>query len=379
MLRIALYHDFLVNMGGAERVAENLHRTLPDSDLYTTMTAAGRLSPYFKDVQPKTSWMQMLPAKSKLFRHYFLLYPFAVEMANLKEYDLIVSSCFGYAKGVKRGKSAVHVCYCHNPMRWVWRTTDYLASEPLGRLKHALIRFALKPLRAWEMRASRRPDYYIANSAVVAKRLYEAFGVHATVIPPPIETKRFHPCSYVDDYFLVLSRLAPYKRLDLAVQACSQLGLPLIVIGDGPDRKRLEKMAGPTVTFLGRLPDAVVDRYARQCRALIFPGEEDFGMTPLEINAAGRPVVGYRGGGALETIRDGVNGLFFTEQTVESLSDALQRFDSMTWDPLAIRRHAERFDTSVFQERIIDFLVKVMPDFGEEVVRFEDQKQGAAA
>jgi glycosyltransferase involved in cell wall biosynthesis len=379
MLRIALYHDFLVNMGGAERVAENLHRTFPDSDLYTSMTAPERLSQYFKAVRPKTSWMQILPAKSKFFRHYFLLYPFAVEMTNLKDYDLVVSSCFGYAKGVRRGKSAIHVCYCHNPMRWVWRTTDYLASERFGRIKNALIKFALKPLRAWEMRAARRPDYYIANSTVVADRLHEAFGIKATVIPPPIETKRFHPCPYVDDYFLVLSRLAPYKRLDLAVQACSQLGLPLMVIGDGPDRKRLEKLAGPTITFLGRLPDAVVDRYARQCRALIFPGEEDFGITPLEINAAGRPVVAYRGGGALETIRDGVSGVFFSEQTVESLTDALQRFDSMTWDPIAIRRHAERFDTSVFQERIIDFLLEVVPDIADEAFRAEDQKAGAAA
>lgn len=368
-------------MGGAERVAEALHRTLPSAELHTTMTAPSRLSKYFKKIGAKTSWMQGLPGKAKFFRHYFLLYPFAVESANLKDYDLIVSSCFGFAKGVRRGKNAIHVCYCHNPMRWVWRTKDYLASENLGPAKRALIMMALKPLRAWEMRAARQPDYYIANSGVVARRLREAFGIEAAVIPPPIETHRFRVCPYVDDYFLILSRLAPYKRLDLAVQACTQLGLPLMVIGDGPDRKRLEQMAGPTVTFLGRLPDDAVARYAMQCRALIFPGEEDFGITTLEVNSAGRPVIAYRGGGATETVIDGLNGTFFDKQEVHSLVSALRRFDSMTWDPMAIRKHAERYDTAVFQERILDFLAQVAPEITEIMpeLAIEERKEGTAA
>lgn len=372
MLRIAIYHDFLVNMGGAERVLEVLHDTFPSADLHTTMVAPKRLSPYLRKANPRTSWMQRLPAKAKLFRHYFLLYPIAVESANLKDYDLVLSSCFGFAKGVRQGKGAVHICYCHNPMRWNWRTNDYLSSEQgLGPIRRSLIHFALKPLRAWEMRAARQPDFYIANSKAVADRLRSIFGIEARVIPPPIETGRFRVCSFVDDYFLVLSRLVPYKRIDLAVQACSQLGLPLVVIGDGVDRIRLERMAGPSVTFLGRMPDSVVQRYARQCRALIVSGEEDFGIAPLEINAAGRPVIAYRGGGAVETVVEGVTGTFFDEQRVESLTNALRSFESFHWDPILIRKHAEKFDIKVFQNRILSFLAEVAPEIYEALPGIE--------
>jgi glycosyltransferase involved in cell wall biosynthesis len=358
--RVALFHDFLVQMGGAERVTEALHRILPDADIHTTMTAPEKLSPQLREAQPKTSWMQMLPFKSKLFRHYFLLYPFAIESADLSAYDLVISSCFGFAKGVRKGRNALHVCYCHNPMRWVWNTTKYLEREGMPAWKKSLVRLALKPLRAWELHAAKRPDYYIANSRVVAQRLREAFGREATVIPPPVDTSRFNTCPYVDDYFLVLSRLAPYKRIDLAVQACTRLNRRLVIIGDGVDRKRLQSMAGPSVSFLGRVPDEVVAHYAKQCRALLFTGEEDFGIAALEVNAAGRPVVAYHGGGATETIIEGVNGLFFREQTVDSLADALVRFDQMEWDTEEIRRQAERYDTVVFSERVLDFLNHVM-------------------
>ncbi len=360
-MRIALFHDFLVQMGGAERVTEVLHQTLPGADLITTIAVPERLSPYLKTTHPRTTWMQKLPAKTKLFRHYFMLYPFAVQSADLSAYDLVVSSCFGFAKGIRRRKGAIHVCYCHNPMRWVWRTNDYLAKEQMSSFKRKLIDLALRPLKAWEIRASARPDFYIANSEVVAERLRFAFGVESTVISPPIDIKRFTPSAQPEDYFLVLARLAPYKALDLAVETCSKLNLKLVVIGDGPDRDRLTRLAGPSVTFLGRQPDAVVNHYASHCKALIFPGEEDFGIAPLEINAAGRPVIAYRGGGATETIIEGLNGTFFDKQDVPSLSKALQRFESMTWDTAAIRRHAEKYDTSVFQEKILYYLAEIMP------------------
>lgn len=366
-MRIAIYHDFLVNMGGAERVTEVLHQTLPGAQLHTTLTVPGRLSPYLKTTSPRTTWMQALPAKAKLFRHYFMLYPLAVQGDDLSEYDLIVSSCFGFAKGVRRREGAVHVCYCHNPMRWVWRTSDYLAKEQMSPLRRKLIEAAIKPLKAWELCAAKRPDYFIANSQVVANRLYEAFGVQSTVIPPPINTKRFAPSATVGDYFLVLARLAPYKRLDLAIEACTRLNIPLVVIGDGPDRERLAKLAGPSVSMLGRQPDAVVNHYASHCRALIFPGEEDFGIAPLEINAAGRPVVAYRGGGATETIIEGLNGVFFDKQEVTSVMDALQRFQTMEWDSAAIRRHAEQYDTAVFQTKILKYLSSIVPELNVEM------------
>jgi len=361
MPRIAMFQDYLAQNGGAERVTEAIHQALPEADLHTSLAVPERISPYLRWLGAKTTWMQALPAKSKLYRHYFLLYPFAVESADLREYDLIVSSCCGYAKGVKRGKNAVHVCYCHNPMRWVWRFPEYMArekfSEPVKRALHLMV----KSLKQWELRAATRPDYYIANSHIVADRLKAAFGVDATVIEPPIVTSRFRISREIDDYYLILSRLVAYKRIDLAVDACTRTGRRLVVIGDGPDRSRLEALAGPTIKFLGRQPDEAVNRYASRCRALIFPGEEDFGMAPLEINAAGRPVVAYGAGGATETVVENLNGVLFREQTLDSLVEALDKLESQTWHPSAIRRNAQRYDINVFQNRLLDFLYRVSP------------------
>jgi glycosyltransferase involved in cell wall biosynthesis len=361
MHRIALFQDYLAQNGGAERVTEAIHQTLPEADLFTTLAVPEKVSPYLRWLGAKTTWMQALPAKAKLYRHYFLLYPLAVESTHLEDYDLIVSSCCGYAKGVKRGPNAVHVCYCHNPMRWVWRFQEYMARETFSKPVKFALELMVQGLKKWEIQAAHRPDYYIANSHIVAERLKAAFGVEATVIEPPIVTSRFQISRDIDDYYLILARLVPYKRLDLAVQACTRTGRRLVVIGDGPDRARLEGLAGPTVIFLGRQPDDSVRHYASRCRALLFPGEEDFGMAPLEINAAGRPVVAYGAGGATETVIENLNGVLFPEQTVESLIEGLERLESQTWHPTAIRRNAQRYDIHVFQRRLLDFLYKVSP------------------
>jgi glycosyltransferase involved in cell wall biosynthesis len=364
--RIALFQDYLAQMGGAERVTEALHQTLPEADLYTTFAIPEKLSPYLRETRPKTTWMQFLPAKSKLYRHYFMLYPFAIETARLDNYDLIVSSCCGYSKGLKRRPGAVHVCYCHNPMRWVWRFQEYIARERFGNVTKAALDFMVKRLKSWETRAASRPDYYIANSHIVAERLRSSFGIDAEVIEPPIVTSRFSLRKEIRDYYLILSRLVPYKRIDLAIEACTRTGRQLMVIGDGSDRARLESLAGPTVKFLGRQSDEVVNRHAGRCRALIFPGEEDFGMAPLEINAAGRPVIAYGAGGATETVIENVNGVLFQEQTVASLIQALEKYESQTWNPSAIRCNAQRYDVSVFQERLLHFLSRVSPVIREQ-------------
>lgn len=361
MSNIAVCQDYLAQMGGAERVTEAIHQTLPGADLVTTLAVPEKISPYLRRAAPKTTWMQKLPAKGSLYRHYFLLYPFGIEAAPTEQYDLIVSSCCGYAKGVHRRSDAVHVCYCHTPMRWVWRFGEYTAREHFGGATRVALKLLVQALRQWEMRAARRPDFYIANSHVVAERLRQAFGVEAQVIEPPIITSRFQVSRDTEDYYLVLSRLQSYKRIDLAVQACSRTGRRLVVIGNGPDRARLEAMAGPTVVFLGRQPDQVVNRYAARCRALIFPGEEDFGMAPLEINAAGRPVVAYGAGGATETIVEGLNGFLFPAQTPESLIAAMERIEECSWNSYAIRRHALQYDIAVFQERLLNFLASVSP------------------
>ncbi len=368
MARIALFQDYLAQCGGAERVTEAIHKTFPTADLHTTLVVPEKLSQYLREMDIRTTWMQHLPAKAKLYRHYFLFYPFAVESARIQEYDLVISSCCGYAKGLLRGPNAVHVCYCHNPMRWVWRFPEYVAREKFNAPTKYFLRMMVQGLKTWETRAALRPDYFIANSHIVAHRLKSAFGIDATVIEPPIETSRFWISKNVEDYYLVLSRLVSYKRIDLAVEACSRTGRHIVVIGDGPDRERLTAMAGPTVRFLGRQPDNVVNQYASRCRALLFPGEEDFGMAPLEVNAAGRPVIAYGAGGATETVIEKVNGILFREQTADAMIEAIERFECRSWDPTTIRQIAMRYDIHVFQERLVKFLSTVTPAIRESTL-----------
>jgi len=359
--RIALVHDYFVQMGGAERVAEAMHESFPSAPMYTTLALPQSLPQRLRMADIRTSPLQHLPSIERRFRHYFMLYPFAVENFDLSEYDLIFSSSSGYAKGVRRRRNAIHVCYCHTPMRWVWRYDDYVARERLGSVARGLLPLMLWPLKKWDLRASKQPNYYIANSRLVADRIKKIYGREAHVIPPPIDVNRFHMSNEIDDYYLVLSRLMPYKRIDLAIEACKRMNRRLIVIGDGPDRKRLEKLADDRIEFLGRQPDKIVNYYAARCRALLFPGEEDFGMAPLEANAAGRPVIAYRAGGAVETVEENVTGVFFDQPSSVSLGEAIEKFEGMRFDQYTLRRHAEKFDRSVFTFRVLQFLGSVAP------------------
>lgn len=361
MSKIALVHDYFVQMGGAERVAEAMHDSFPSAPVYTTVALPKSLPGGLRSADIRTSPMQHLPSIERRFRHYFMLYPFAVENFDLSEYDLIFSSSSGYAKGVRRRRNAVHVCYCHTPMRWVWRYDDYVAREGFGGTVRAALPSLLWGLRKWDLRASRQPNYYIANSRLVAQRIKKIYGREAFVIPPPIDVQRFEMANEVGDYYLVLSRLMPYKRIDLAIEACKRANRRLIVIGDGPDRERLEKLADDRIEFLGRQPDSIVNYYAARCRALLFPGEEDFGMAPLEVNAAGRPVIAFRGGGAVETVVEGVTGVFFDQQNSLSLAQAIEEFEGLKWRQEDLRHHAEKFDRNVFAFRVLQFLGSVAP------------------
>ena len=361
MSRIALVHDYFVQMGGAERVAEAMHESFPSAPMYTTVALPQSLPGRLRTADIRTSPLQHLPSIDRRFRHYFMLYPFAVENFDLSQYDLIFSSSSGYAKGVRRRRNAIHVCYCHTPMRWVWRYDDYVARERFGRFARTLLPAMLWPLRQWDLRAARQPNYYIANSRLVAQRIKRIYGREAHVIPPPIDVNRFHISNEIDDYYLVLSRLMPYKRIDLAIEACKRMNRRLIVIGDGPDRSRLEKLADDRIEFLGRQPDKIVNYYAARCKALLFPGEEDFGMAPLEANAAGRPVIAYRAGGAVETVEEDVTGIFFDQASSVSLAEAIEKFEGMRFDQYTLRRHAEKFDRTVFTFRVLQFLGSVAP------------------
>jgi glycosyltransferase involved in cell wall biosynthesis len=358
-MRIAVVHDYFTQMGGAEKVAEELMRMLPQATLHSTVALADCMPPGLAEVPVVTSWMQQLPFMRQCYRLFFLVYPLAVHSLDLSLYDLVISSSSGYVKGVRANRDAMHVCYCHTPMRWVWSFDSYSARESMGLAKRLLLPLLIRGLRHWDEGASRQPDHFIANSRSVAARILHAYGRHAEVIHPPIDLSRFRISAEQEDYYLVLARLVSYKHIDLAIQACNLLGRRLLLIGDGPDRDRLMAGAGPTICFLGRLSDAEVERYAGRCRALLFPGEEDFGMAPLELAASGRPTIAYRAGGAIETIVDGVTGVFFDRQEPEDLAAAIERFERMEWSPAALRRHAERFSVEVFQSRMHAFLAQI--------------------
>ena len=364
-MKVAIVHDYFIQMGGAEKVAEELHALFPSSTLVTTVDIHGKPGIV-------TSWMQRLPINERNHRLFFMLFPVGVESLDLREYDLIISSTSGYAKGIRKRADAIHICYCHTPMRWVWRFGSYSERESFGGVTRFLLPPLIKLLKLWDLRAARRPDHYIANSNVVAERIKEFYGREATVIPPPIDTQRFAgETSENGDFYLVLSRLSHYKRIDLAVEACKRLDRRLVVIGDGPARAELERIAGPRTEFLGRAPDDVVADYARKCRALIFPGEEDFGMTPLEVNAAGRPVIAFRAGGATETVIDRTTGVFFGAPTPESLAEAIGSFETVTWDPDVIRKHAQGFGRGVFAASIMDLVTSIVPSYATRSISEE--------
>ncbi len=361
MSKIALVHDYFVQMGGAERVAEAMHDSFPGAPMYTTVALPKSLPDRLRTADIRTSLLQNLPSIERRFRHYFMLYPFAIEHFDLSEYDLIFSSGSGYAKGVRRRRNAIHVCYCHTPMRWVWRYDDYVAREGFGGVVRSALPLMLWGLRKWDLRAAQQPNYYIASSRLVADHIRKIYGREACVIPPPIDVNRFQMSVEIDDYYLVLSRLKPYERIDLAIEACKRANRRLVIIGDGPDRARLEKLGDDRIEFLGRQPDAVVDYHLSRCRALLFPGEEDFGTAPLEANAAGRPAIAFRGGGAVETIEANQTGVFFDSPNSRALAEAIEKLESLKWDQQELRRHAEKFDRNVFAFRVLQFLGSVAP------------------
>ena len=359
-MKIAVVHDYFTQLGGAEKVAQELYCAMPsNASLFATVAFPDCLPAGLKHVNVRTSWMQNLPCIDKYYRSYFLLYPFGVSSLDLTDYDLVLSSSSSYAKGVKTSRDALHVCYCHTPMRWVWNYDDYSRRDSFGWPQRAVLKALVRGLRYWDEVASRQPDHFVANSKLVAERIKRTYGRCSEVIHPPIDTARFVPVNSCEDYYIVLSRLVSYKQIDLAVQACTMLGRRLLVIGTGPDRERLQALAGPTIVFTGRLSDREVEYLVPRCRALIFPGEEDFGMAPLEVAAAGRPTIAYRAGGALETIVENVTGCFFDQQTPAHLAEAIERFEQQEWSPEVTRCHSENFSVTVFQQRLRSFLERI--------------------
>lgn len=348
-MRVAIVHDYLNQMGGAERVVESFHRLWPDAPIFTTIADRAAMPVSLREADIRVSWMQRLPGWRRHYRAYLPFYPLAIAALDTRGYDVIISSSSAWAKAVRTPPGARHICYCHTPMRWVWDYERYVAREGFGVLTQLALRPLVRALERWDVATSGRPTHLVSNSQVVQERVRRCWGRESELLHPPVETTRFAVGRGRGDSYLVVARLAHYKRIDLAVSAFTELGMPLQIIGNGPARASLEKLAGPTVTFRGFVDDAGVADAMQNCRGLIFPGEEDFGITPLEANACGRPVIAFGAGGAVETVHDGITGVLFAEQTAASLAAAVRRAESTPWDAQAIRAHAERYSVAGFE------------------------------
>lgn len=352
-MKTAIVHYWLVGMRGGEKVVEALCELFPDADIFTHVYDPRKISATIKQHSVKTSFIQGLPFSRRLYKQYMPLMPGALERLDLTDYDLVISSESGPAKGVIVRPDALHVCYCHTPMRYLWDQYHqyYQGAGMLSRLGMTMLSGGL---RQWDVTSAARVDHFIANSHAVASRIEKYWRRSAEVIAPPVETAKFNARLDRDDFYLHVGELVPYKRVDIAVDACTMLGKRLIVIGDGPEMSALKAKAGPTIEFLGRVPDtALADHYAK-CKALLFPAEEDFGIVPVEAMAAGAPVLAFGRGGARDYVVPGETGLFFDRQSPQGMLEAIVRFEieEDAYNHRDIARFARKFDRMVFDHQM---------------------------
>ena len=351
--RVALVHDFLLDLRGAERVFAAMCDMWPQADVFTAIYDEEGTRGRFAHRTVRTSFLQRLRPRDRTFRSLMPMYPLAMERLDLDAYDLVVSSSSAWAHGVVARDSAVHVCYCHNPFRYAWRNRE--TNFPVAG---SLLRAGLEPVfrrwRAWDRRAARAVDRYVANSTSTRARIADCYGRQAAVIHPPVETSRFGRAGEgeVDDYYVIVSKLMPHKRIDVAVRAFNALRRRLVIVGDGPDERRLRRMAGPTIEFSGRASDARVVELLQRCAALVVPASEEFGIASVEAQAAGRPVLALDSGGVRETVIDGVTGRFYASDDPGTLAAAVAGFDPHSFDPGACMENAARFDTARFEDRL---------------------------
>jgi glycosyltransferase involved in cell wall biosynthesis len=350
-LRVALVHDWLTGMRGGERVLESLCRLFPAADVLTLVHARGAVSRTIEAHRVRTSAIQHLPRATRLYRRYLPLFPAAIEGFDLDDVDVVISTSHCAAKAVVPTGRALHVCYCHSPMRYAWDQFDaYFGRDRLGPLRHWAARATMAWLARWDRATATRVDRFIANSAFVAGRIARYYNRTAVVLHPPVDVDFFTPGAGAPrPYFLVVSALVPYKRIEVAIAAASRLGVPLIVVGSGPDLPRLRAMAGPTVEFAGSPSDEAVRQLYRGAQALVLPAEEDFGIAPVEAMACGRPVVALGRGGAAETVRPGVTGWLVDTPSAEAFADAMDEARRRPLDPGPIVAHARTFSTERFE------------------------------
>jgi glycosyltransferase involved in cell wall biosynthesis len=372
-LRVAIVHYWFVGRTGGERVVEALAEIFPQADLFSLVADHSTLAPVLRTRKLQTSFLQRIPGAKNFHRHFLFLQPFALEQFDLSDYDLVISSESGPAKGVITSPNACHICYCHSPMRYVWdmypeyrRTMRFPVSLVFSLTAHYM--------RLWDHASASRVDYFVANSRFTASRIRKYYGRESTVIHPPVEVAAGKISGQTGEYYIAIGRLVEYKRFDLAIAACTKLGRQLKIIGAGPCEGALRRMAGPTVEFLGQVTDAELRQNLAGCRALLFPGEEDFGIVAVEAQSFGKPVIANACGGALETVRgvfsnerelENPTGVFFTETSVSGLTNAMREFESMEQEfrPEIIRQHSLQFDSAIFQRRISEFIASAVRDF----------------
>lgn len=352
MQKVAIVHDWLVTYGGAERVVEAFLEMYPEADIYTLVYDEEKMGKTFKPEKVKTTFIQKFPKATKLYTKLLPFMPYAFEELDLSEYDLVISSSSCCAKGVITGPNTKHIAYVHSPMRYAWDLYhDY--KKRSGKLTRFFMSIFMKSLREWDYTSSQRIDVLIANSNYVAKRINKFWRRECQVIYPPVDIDRLSPNGKdAEDFYVVFSRFVPYKRIDLAIEACKKLGRKLVVIGDGEQRDYLKSLADENITFTGRISDEEVKDYLQRCKAMIFSAEEDFGIVPLEAQACGRPVIAYGKGGALETVVDRVTGVFFEEQEVDLVASAIEKFETLNLNTNDIYTHAMKFSRERFKEEM---------------------------
>lgn len=353
-MRVALVHDWSVGYAGSERVVEQILELFPEADLYMLLDAIPENQRDFLKGRPiHTSFLQRMPWAQTKHRLYLPIMPYAIEQFDLSKYELVISSSHAVAKGVITGPDQLHICYCHTPIRYAWDLQhQYLEESKLTRgLKSTLARLVLHYIRMWDVRTTNGVDVMVANSKFIARRIWKAYRREAVVIPPPVDVEGFTLCETKENFYLTASRMVPYKRMDVIVEAFAQMpDKQLVVIGDGPEMAKVRAIATPNIQLLGYQPFQVLRDHMRRAKAFVFAAEEDFGIIPLEAQACGTPVIAYGRGGSAETILDGLTGLFFAEQSVEAVRGAVLQFEQGTYSPKECRKNAERFSAARFRE-----------------------------
>lgn len=355
--KVAIVHDFLLKLGGAERVTKVLCEMYPDAPVYTLLYNENEVGSDFPAERVRTSFLQKLP-KPVRSKHTLLLkmFPKAIESFDLSEYDVVISSSNSYAHGVVTNLDTTHICYYHSPMRYIWDWyNEYFEELGFGKYKKGIAKFMLHGIRMWDQLASKRPDVSLANSENVQRRIKKYYHKDSTVVYPPVDLSRFKPVSKPDDFFLIVSTITPYKKIDLAVKFFNKIGKRLLIVGEGKHKEYLQSIAAENIEFLGRRSDDEVAELMAKCRGFIFPGEEDFGITPVEVMASGRPILAYGKGGVIESVIDKKTGIFFKNPTIESFETGFAKFlswEKKYFDPKDAVKRAKDFDRKKFEKEI---------------------------